>query len=112
MSGRNPVKRNFVSIMNGYTPKNSTKDCNQIARKMLSVDDDEDRKWSLNPVKYEWKPDSDLVILHFDFDTTEEDEFLPKGQEPSTWTMTVPLRPFEVGYKIWHKENITRSEDV
>ena len=73
-----------------YKPKFKEKELKQIARKCLSTDF---CKWEQEPVKFEWKPKLGLVKLHFEFD---DDPNIDKGR---TWTLCVPIRPFEIGYK-------------
>lgn len=71
-----------------YTPKFKEKDLKQIARNYLSSDYS---KWETSPVKFEWKPKQQLVLLHFNYDNPD--------LKDKTWTMSVPIRPFEIGYK-------------
>ena len=78
-----------------YKPKFKEKDLKQITRNVLST---EWNKWEINPVNWEWKPKNKNVVVHFPY---EDSQHIDKDK---TWTMALPIRPFEIGYKPYIRE--------
>ena len=91
MSNR-PYKPKFAK--QNYKPKMKIKELINVARKICSTPDD--YKSKIEPVEFEWYPEKDVVLLHFQYD----DPIDPQ----ETYTLAFPVRPFEIGYDKWVQE--------
>lgn len=94
-----PYKPKFPQ--QSYKPKFKQKELIQIARKICSTP--EGYKSDIDPVEFQWVPKRDIVYLHMQFDEPIEAQH--------TWTLSFPMRPFEIGYEKWIEELCGDKDD-